>query len=245
METTQQTHKLSRLVITVLIGLLAVLAFFTWHLSTEVQSMREAIALANTTPPASAVLNTTPPVNSPPAPVNPRQPTPTSPDPQPPVSGLSDPYTTPFPDPFQGPFTRNWPGFMDPSGQIAEMQRRMDELMNSMTQGFPFFNQQDFGFGFINSGPAISMTETPEAYEVTIAVPDGQEVELNTELNNNTLVVSGSVKSEREENGNGLSSRSMQESRFSQSIHLAGTIDEAGMRVEQQDEQIVVTVPKA
>lgn len=244
METTSQDHRLSRFIIAVLICLLAALAFFTWHLSTEVQSMRETIAQANTVPPASAVLNTAPPASNPPASaVSPRQPTPANPDPQPPVSGPSDPYAAPFPDSFQGPFARNWPGFMDPSGQIAEMQRRMDELMNSMTQGFPFFNQQDFGF--INSGPAISMTETPDAYQVTIAVPDGQEVELNTELNNNTLVVSGSVKSEREENGNGLSSRSMQESRFSQSMHLPGELDEAGMRIEQADGQIVVTVPKA
>lgn len=241
METIQQRHTLFSLVIAVLVCLLAVLGFFTWQLSTEMQSMQQVLAQVSTAPTPSATLNT-------PAPVLPQQPAPANSDPQPPAAGLNEPFSDPFADPFTDPlpdpFSRSWPGFMDPSGQIAEMQRRMDELMNSMTQGFPFFNQQDFGFGFINSGPAISMTETADAYQVTIAVPEGQAVELNTELNDNTLVVSGYVKSEREENANGLSSRSMQESRFSQSVYLPGSIDEAGMQIDQQAAQIVVTVPK-
>jgi HSP20 family molecular chaperone IbpA len=151
-------------------------------------------------------------------------------------------------DPFFGlndPFSNHWPGFISPGDSFAEMQQRMDELMNSMTQGFPFFNQEDFGFGFISNGPAISMTEDAEEYRVVISVPDGQEVEVNTELTGNALIVSASVKSERDENVSGFTSRSMQESRFSQSLYLAEPVDESGLNVERADNEIVISIPKA
>jgi HSP20 family molecular chaperone IbpA len=124
------------------------------------------------------------------------------------------------------------------------MQQRMDELMNSMTQGFPFFNQEDFGFGFISNGPAISMSENADEYRVGISIPDGQEVEVNTELTGNSLIVSGSVKNERDENVSGFTSRSMQESRFSQSLYLAEAVDEAGLNIERANNEIVISIPK-
>ncbi|MAY01699.1 MAG: hypothetical protein CMQ38_01830 [Gammaproteobacteria bacterium] len=230
---TQQRNVLVSVIFTVLICLIAALAFFTWNLSNEVQALRENNAQPGNITSQAAANNsfaTTEP--SGPAPAAPNTSGNSPADPVDPLPGFTD------------PFSNNWPGFMDPGGQIAEMQRRMDELMNSMTRGYPFFNQQDFGFGF-SSSPTVSMTEDSEAYRVVIEVPEGQEIELNTELNNNVLVVSGSVRSLREEGNSGLSSRSMQESRFSQSMHLPGDIDEAGMTVDRQDNEIIVTVPKA
>ncbi len=142
---------------------------------------------------------------------------------------------------FNDPFGNSWPGFINPGDSFAEMQQRMDELMNSMTQGFPFFNREDFGF--ISSGPAIQMSENADEYRVVITIPDGQEVEVNTEFTGNSLIVSGSVKSERDENVSGFTSRSMQESRFSQSLYLAGPVDEAGLIMEQAYNEIVITIP--
>jgi len=239
METTPQRNILISIIVTVLVCLLIGLSFFTWELSREVATMRDNMSAPGSSSTLALADSTVP--TPPAATTQPQSPTPSTPGTQHSVPGSADPLAAPFSD----PFARNWPGFMDPGGQIAEMQRRMDELMNSMTQGFPFFNQQDFGFGFIDSGPTIRMTEDSESYQVSIEVPEGQEVELNTELNNNTLVVSGSVRNEREESSSGLSSRSMQESRFSQSVYLPGPIDASAMRVEQEDTQIVVTVPKA
>ncbi len=155
---------------------------------------------------------------------------------------------TPSADPFFGfddPFGNSWPGFINPGDSFAEMQQRMDELMNSMTQGFPFFNQEDFGFGFISNGPAISMSENVDEYRVVISIPDGQEVEVNTEFTGNSLIVSGSVKSERDENVSGFTSRSMQESRFSQSLYLAMPVDEEGLNIERIGNEIVISIPKA
>lgn len=233
MDTTRK-YLISNILIGILICLVMVLAFFTWNLSTEVQnlnslaerqvSVEDNRQFQNSAPQASPA----PPIQNQPNTNNNGQAMPTDP-----FFGLND------------PFSKRWPGFINPGDSFAEMQQRMDELMSSMTQGFPFFNQEDFGFGFISNGPAISMTEDAEEYRVVISIPDGQEVEVNTELTGNALIVSGSVKSERDENVSGFTSRSMQESRFSQSLYLAEPVDEAGLNVERADNEIVISIPKA
>lgn len=225
-----QKFSLSDILIGALLCLSIVLSIFTWNLASEVRSLQSATqqpAVSNMDSSATQV-QSAPSVQSQPG-IQQRNNGQASTDP---FAGLND------------PFSNNWPGFMNPGNSFAEMRQRMDELMNSMTQGFPFFNQEDFGFGLISSGPAISMTEDSEAYRVVIAIPEGQEVEVNTDLNDNLLVISGSVKSERDESVSGFNSRSMQESRFSQSLYISDAVDEADMQVERNDSEIIITVPK-
>lgn len=224
MEKTQK-YPLSDILIGALLCLLVVLSVFTWNLATEVRNLQTATQQQN---PASAEVTPVTQVQN--APLTQSQQGNNAPASSNPLAGFNDPFMDSF--------------FIRPSSSFAEMQQHMDELMNSMTQGFPFFNQEDFGFGLISSGPAITMTENSDAYRIVIAIPEGQEVEVNTELNNNFLMVSGSVKSERDESISGFSSRSMQESRFSQSLYLSDAVDEAGMQVERNDNEIVITVPK-
>ncbi len=233
MDTTSK-NQISNILISVLICLVIVLAFFTWNLSREVQNLN-LLAEQQVSVEAvdSQIQNSAP------------QPTP-APSIQNQQNGNNNGQSVPA-DPFSGfndPFSNNWPGFINPGDSFAEMQQRMDELMNSMTQGFPFFNQEDFGFGFISNGPAVSMTENNEEYRVVVKIPEGQEVEVNTEFTNNSLIVSGSSKSERDENVSGFNSRSMQESRFSQSLYLAAPVDETELNVERTDNEIIITIPK-
>lgn len=220
-----QKYPLSDILVGAVLCLLIMLSVFTWNLATEVRNLQTATQQQSPAPtevtPVAKVQN---------APATQNQ-----------QANNAQASTDPFPG-FNDPFADGF--FIRPGSSFSEMQQRMDELMNSMTQGFPFFNQEDFGFGLISSGPAISMTENSDAYRIVIAIPEGQEVEVNTELNNNFLMVSGSVKSERDESVSGFSSRSMQESRFSQSLFLSDAIDEAGMQVERSDNEIVITVPK-
>lgn len=247
---TVQFKKVSGIIFSLLISALVLLAVFTWHLSQELNTLQ-----ANVTQPATTLASNTSSTAS-------------SPDAAALLSGTSAPsaaraqsqqegqgsvQNTPqnvnpfngFSDPLDNPWRNDWPGFMMPGSGYTEMQKRMDELMNSMTRGFPFFNQNDFGFGFMAGGPAISMTEDSQAYLVTIQIPEGQNVELETEISNKTLIISGSVKSEQEEAGvAGFNSRSMQESRFSQSMYLSEDIDEEAMAIERNDEEIVISIPK-
>lgn len=136
-----------------------------------------------------------------------------------------------------------WENQWDPSGQFSDLRQRVDEMMNSMMPQNPFFNQH--GFGFSSGMPNIEMDESEHAYIITVEVPKGQEVELNTELVDNTLKISGKIKQSREQTKDGISSRQSRASRFSQSIYLSREINESGMMIDNQKTQITITIPKA
>lgn len=233
---------ISGVIIALLLGVLVLMAVYTWHLSRELTALQANTIrndIAQTALSSSAAMPDTT------MQVDPKLPMPT---PGQQRGQGSQNIQPPAIDPFTGlsdPFADDWPGLLSPGSSFAEMQRRMDELMSSMTRGFPFFSQNDFGFGFMSAGPVVAMTEDDQAYLVSIQIPEGQNVELETELSNKTLIISGSVKTEQEQAGvAGFNSRNMQESRFSQSMYLSEDIDEAAMTVVQNDDEILITIPK-
>lgn len=134
----------------------------------------------------------------------------------------------------------------DPNDHFQQMQSRMQSMMENFSQGFPSM-QSPFDDSFSNMGslfqqgnPNISMQELNNEYRIEVSIPEGQEVEVNTDLTHNQLTISGTVKNKTEE-GQSFSQSTRQ---FSQSMTLPGSIDEGGMKVEQEENQIIVIVPK-
>ncbi|WP_020407334.1 Hsp20/alpha crystallin family protein [Hahella ganghwensis] len=157
-----------------------------------------------------------------------------------PYSGL------PYPS-FNNPHT--WPGDWDPwsdnwdpTGKFSELQNYMDNLMNNMMPGNSIFSQQ--GFGLSPSSPKIDMENLSDKYVVTVTVPDSQDMELNTELADKVLTVSGKIKSSEEDSSDSLRKKSISTSRFSQSIKLTDPIDESRMEISHQGKDILITIPK-
>lgn len=148
------------------------------------------------------------------------------------------------------PWPRGWdPGsnIWDPSGRFSDLQKMMDDMMNNMSPGSSVFNNQ--GFGFSQSSPRITMEESANEFTVLVSVPNGQEVELNTELTDNRLKISGKVNNKSEEKSNGLfggsqSFNTLSSSRFSQTMTLPGEIDEAGMTIDHGESEISIRIPK-
>ena len=159
----------------------------------------------------------------------------------------SAPYPlAPLPDPWPktwDPKLDNW----DPSGRFSDLQQMMDDMLGTMSPGRSIFNNQ--GFGFSQSSPRITMEESANDYTVVVAVPQGQEVELNTELSGNQLKITGKVKNSQEEKANKLfggtsSYNTLSASRFSQTMTLPSDVDEAGMTIEHDDSEITIRIPK-
>ena len=152
----------------------------------------------------------------------------------------------PLPDPWPrtwDPRLDNW----DPSGRLSDLQKMMDEMLGTMSPGRSIFNNQ--GFGFSQSSPQITMEESTDDYTVVVAVPQGQEVELNTELSDNQLKITGKVKTSKEDKGSSLfggtgSYNTLSASRFSQTMTLPSDVDEAGMTIEHDELEITIRIPK-
>jgi HSP20 family molecular chaperone IbpA len=151
-----------------------------------------------------------------------------------------------LPDPWPrdwGPRSNTW----DPSGRVSDLQKMMDDMVNSMSLGSSAFNNQ--GFGFSQSSPQIIMEESAEAYNIAVSIPKGQEVELNTELSDNQLKISGQVNNKTKAKPNGLcggthSFNALSSSRFSQTMTFPAEIDEAGMTINHGESEITIKIPK-
>jgi HSP20 family molecular chaperone IbpA len=79
-----------------------------------------------------------------------------------------------------------------------------------------------------------------------VKVPRGENLQLNTDLADNTLTISGKVESAaRDDDASGqLIGQAESVSQFSQSITLDDPVDEAGMKVDRDGGDIVITIPK-
>lgn len=127
-------------------------------------------------------------------------------------------------------------------GYFSDLQKRMDEMMNTMAPGVSIFNNNSFGYA--STRPIIKMEETSDQYEIVVTVPEGQEIELNTEIKDGQLVISGQVKNEKEKAQGGSLARVFQTSQFSQSLYLSAAVDESAMRVDHDKNQFTITLPK-
>lgn len=130
-------------------------------------------------------------------------------------------------DPFDNFFNGNW----DPFADIQKMQQQMQQMMQ---QG----GAQTFTFNAAQ--PDIDLQESKDAYVVNIKIPKGSDIELNTEVDDNQLVVSGKVSSKANKGGANIVSSSQ----FTRSFPLAKPVDSLGMTSETKDDTMIITLPK-
>lgn len=207
------------LVLSVLsIGALIALGFYAWQLNRQIDSL----APPTTGPAMQALLEST----------------------QQPAAPLSNnPLTT-----------------LDPFQQMESMRQHMDAMMSSVfggplpsVTGIPGLSAMPdnslFGAApFAGLGlhqPDISLRETDTMLEVVITVPEGQEFELGTDVQEDKLTVTGTIRWQATANNGGFSGSRSGSSQFSRTIMLPDTVVPAGMVTEHRDDEIVISLPKA
>ncbi len=147
-------------------------------------------------------------------------------------------------DPF-GQF--NNPNNSDP---IKDMHQRMQKMLGSFAPGNDWFSTSPFhsspfdSFGLGAGSPKITSHDKGDHFLVTISLPEGQNMEVSTEIENQQLHIIGKVQqSARANQSNGLS-QAFSSSQFSQSITLPEPVDEAAMTVEHNGNQVEIKIPK-
>ena len=149
---------------------------------------------------------------------------------------------------------------LDPFQQMEAIRQQMDTLMNNVfggtlpaITGLPGLSSMPghslFGADpFASLGmhqPQITLLETDTTLEVVIAVPEGQEFELGTEVGEGSLTVSGTITWPASQSSNGFAGSRSGSSQFSRTIMLPDTVVPTGMVTEHQDSKIVIRLPKA
>ena len=135
---------------------------------------------------------------------------------------------------------------------FAQMQQRMDQLFGRTGSAPSLFNfgnsglgGMGLGAGFANASPAqIEVEESTDEYRVVISIAQGSDMELATELDNNTLSISAQVRTELQNNSNGRALSSTSMSQFSRAIPFSSPVDATGMQTEKSDSEVVIRIPK-
>ena len=167
-------------------------------------------------------------------------------------AAADEPTVVPFPS--VDPFAIGGTFGADPFAGIQAMRQRMDALFGSVF-GSPMAlgssglllnsvpgagNSQFFSF----RTPDIRLDETASEYRVYIDVPQSQEVELNTEIEDRTLSISGTVEQELDQNQAGNAMAMFSQSSFARRFPLSHEVDEFAMVTEQTPTGLMVRIPK-
>ena len=139
----------------------------------------------------------------------------------------------------------SWPDpipYNDPFARLLQMQNQMDRLF-----GPAFGNGSRFSGGVLGAAasPGIEVSESDNDYQIVIDVPENGELELSTEIEDNSIWLAGSVNFSGSQNISSPTPSFTSTSQFSRSIPLSQEVDPLAMQTDQTDNAVVITIPKA
>jgi HSP20 family molecular chaperone IbpA len=97
---------------------------------------------------------------------------------------------------------------------------------------------------FTSAVPEIELDETDESYQLLIPLTADQELELNTNIEDNAVSVSGVITQKQQQSQNRFMSSFVSQRQFAKTVELPTPINEFGMITEQIEEGIRIIIPK-
>lgn len=135
-------------------------------------------------------------------------------------------------DPFSDPFFSS----DDPLNTVvSDMHKKMQAMMDQMPHGTNTFSAQSISY---------NMQETADEYLITIDVPEGQDLDLDTELLDDQLILSAKVTTTSSDQSGGMSRNFSSTSQMKRSMYLSDDIDESAMKIHQEGQTITISIPK-
>jgi len=135
-----------------------------------------------------------------------------------------------------------WGNFSSMPRNFAQMEQWVDDIMNNTLSSRSTHVQP--GLGIFQQGPTIEFEENTEEYQVVVKMLEGEEVELNTEISDGVLSVSGKVKRSDANSRNSQFSRLQFSSEFSRTFLLDKPVDQAAMEVINEKGKTIIRLPK-
>lgn len=113
-----------------------------------------------------------------------------------------------------------------------------DDLFNDR-----FFNNGDLTVGK-SFTPQVDISETEKAFELSFAIPGIKKDEINIDLNEGQLIVSGERKFEERKEEKNFHSVETRYGSFSRSFHLPDNIDANKVEAKYEDGLLNIIIPK-
>jgi HSP20 family protein len=124
-------------------------------------------------------------------------------------------------------------------GLFEDFRKEMDQL-------FGHFGQGNGGEGaLVHWSPKLNLSESETQYDVEVDLPGLKPEEVNLELKQGDLWITGERKSESEEKGKTWHRVERSYGQFRRVIHLGDDVATESVTAEYKDGVLHVTVPKA
>jgi HSP20 family protein len=127
-----------------------------------------------------------------------------------------------------------------------EPARELHSLQTEVNRLFGLFDSPTGGASHPPRGwrPALDLAEDSGEYVVRADIPGVPETDVNVELHDDVLTISGERKSEQDERGDGYYRVERASGRFSRSLSLPEGVDPEGVRAHFDNGVLEVRIPK-
>jgi HSP20 family protein len=115
----------------------------------------------------------------------------------------------------------------------------MEDLMER------FFTNGGEEWGLMRFSPALNLAETDTGYELSIELPGLKPEEVNVELKEGNLSISGEKAEEKEEKGKTYHRVERRHGEFRRMICLPGAVEEEKVEAKFEDGVLKVSIPKS
>jgi HSP20 family protein len=122
-------------------------------------------------------------------------------------------------------------------GPFAELRDEMDNMLER------FWGEEANGCGI--HAPALDLSETDSAVQVRLDLPGVEAKEIDVQVRDNRLVVTGEHKEEKEEKGEKFHRIERREGKFSRSVMLPCAVNEGKVDARFHNGVLTITLPKA
>lgn len=124
-------------------------------------------------------------------------------------------------------------------GRFSEMLNRMDEEMRELSERFWDGDGDESKFL-----PSIDVSETEKQFEVTVDLPGLKPEDVNIELKENELWISGKRDEEKKEEGKTFHRVERRHGEFRRVLPLPGPISEEQIEAKVENGVLHIVVPK-
>lgn len=139
----------------------------------------------------------------------------------------------------------NAPAGYEPDMGLFSLQNRMNSLFNDFFHGTALKPFEEFdNMALTAFSPKINVAETDKEVAVTAELPGMDEKDVNVELNEGTLTISGEKKEEHEEKGKNWHRVERSYGSFHRVVQLPARVDEKQARAKFKKGLLTVTLPK-
>jgi HSP20 family protein len=126
----------------------------------------------------------------------------------------------------------------EPMRELNALQGEMNRLFNS------FFDDDAGNARQRRWAPAVDLVEREDSLVLKADLPGMSEDDVQIEVRDNILTISGERKAEHEEKQNGYYRVERAFGRFSRSLQLPGGVDTSGIAASFENGVLEVTIPK-